>query len=159
MTDLIIEKGKHVQLTYSISDDTGDIVEQSDIPVTYQHGRGSGVFQKLSDGLAGHKKGDKLDVVLGPDDGFGQYHDEMVFEDDVNNVPEEFRTIGAKADFQNEAGDVQSFTVTKIENGRIVMDGNHPFAGKTVTFHIFVVDVSDEKPEGAMENPNPVTIN
>ena len=145
-----IHAGKHVQLSYSIRDEAnGEIVEQSDLPIHYQQGQGSGLFEALATGLEGHKVGDIVNVTLTPEEGFGRYSEDLVYTDALDNVPEEVRKVGAEAKFQNDDGEVRSFTVTKIENGDIVLDGNHLFAGKTVTFRLTVLAITDEKPPEA----------
>lgn len=49
--------------------------------------------------------------------------------------------------FENEHGDVTEFVVSKIENGKLTMDGNHPFAGKTMTSKVDVVAIRDASEE------------
>jgi len=153
-----IETGKHVQLSYSIRDEeNNEIIEQSDLPIHYQQGQGSGLFDALAAGLEGHKVGDIVNVTLTPEEGFGVYSDDLVYTDALDNVPEEVRQVGAEAQFQNDAGELRSFSVTNITDGEIVLDGNHPFAGKTVTFRLTVLAVTDEKPDTPDLIPNPIS--
>jgi FKBP-type peptidyl-prolyl cis-trans isomerase SlyD len=157
MSEPVVSHGKHIQLTYSVTDKaTGEVLEQTDIPITFEQGNGKGIFQSLENGLEGHKVGESVTVSMSPEEGFGEYLSDLTFEDDVDNVPEEYRQVGAEAQFQNESGDVKTFVVTKIENGKVLLDGNHPFAGKTVVFTMKIVSIADEKPEDgqAMSNPN-----
>jgi FKBP-type peptidyl-prolyl cis-trans isomerase SlyD len=44
---------------------------------------------------------------------------------------------------QNEAGDVRTFYVTEIKDGRLTVDGNHPFAGKTLRVVVHILEVRD----------------
>jgi FKBP-type peptidyl-prolyl cis-trans isomerase SlyD len=66
-----------------------------------------------------------------------------MFTDAIENVPPPYRRIGAEAMFQNEAGETKTMIVTKIENGEITLDGNHPFAGKDLVFRVTIIDVRD----------------
>jgi FKBP-type peptidyl-prolyl cis-trans isomerase SlyD len=141
MSEDVIEKNKVVAMTYRIIDETGNVAEQSDIPVEYIHGVNDTMFEKVEQALEGKHIGDSVEVELSPEEGFGPHHPELTFTDDVENVPPEYRFVGAKPSFQNEHGDVKEFVVSKIENGKLTVDGNHPFAGQTVKFIINVVGV------------------
>jgi len=143
MTQARISKHKVVSFTYQILDEAGDIAEHSDVPMEYIHGHhlGNGMYPKVEQALDGKAVNDLVEVVLPPKDGFGEYDPELAFTDDIDNVPEEFRWVGARPTFENEKGEVVEFEVSKIENGKLTVNGNHPFAGKTVTFRITVVSI------------------
>ena len=147
MTDQRIENFKFVQFTYTIKDDTGSLLEQMDIPVGYVHGTDSGIIEKLEQALTGHAVGDKVSVTLTPEEGFGHHRPELTYTDDINNVPEQFRWVGAEVEMQNDGGDVKTFRVSNIENGRLTVDGNHPLAGKTLVFAIEIQEIRGATPE------------
>lgn len=130
-----------VEFTYSIADDTGNIVEQVVLPVNYIHGRSSGMHQKIEIALEGKREGDLLTVDLTPEEGFGPADPDLIIRDNLANVPEQFHEIGAEAEFRNDSGSSKTFRVTKIENGKIELDGNHPMAGKAVSFNLQILQV------------------
>lgn len=142
MSENIVENNKVVTLTYMIYDETG-IQEQSDLPISYLHGENHTMFQKIADSLEGKKAGDKLEVELSPEEGFGVRDESKTFSDVIENVPPEFQQIGAEAEFQNEVGEKITMTVVKINEGHVYLDGNHPFAGKNMTFKITVTGIRD----------------
>ena len=146
MTDTI-KKDKFVALTYTITDENSEILERIDIPIKYIHGRDSQVIEKIENALEGCASGDEISVELLPSEGFGDHQPELTFTDDIDNVPSEFRHIGAEVEFQNDKGETKIFRVTTIEDGKLTVDGNHPFAGKTVTYNITIADVRDATPE------------
>ena len=80
---------------------------------------------------------------LTPEEGFGPHQPELTFTDDINNVPPQFHSVGAEVEFQNDQGVGKIFRVIKIENGQLTVDGNHPFAGKNVTYNLLVKEVRD----------------
>ena len=51
---------------------------------------------------------------------------------------------------QNETGEVKSFFVTKIEDGKLTVDGNHPLAGKELVVRVKILEVRDATKEDAM---------
>ena len=138
-----IETGKLVEFTYRIVDGNGEVKEQVDLPLTYIHGHESGMFPAVEKALEGKRSGDSVSVELTPVEGFGERDPDLLFEDALSNVPAEYRKIGAEAEFRNDQGDTKVFRVTSMKNGRITLDGNHPLAGQTVTFHINILGVRD----------------
>ena len=142
-----IEKHKLVEFKYRIIDDQGTVIEQIDTPVTYVHGTENGMFEKIENALAGAGEGDVVKVEMSPQEGFGEYSQELTYTDDIANVPEEYRKLDVEVDFQNDRGEVQQFRVTKFENGKLTFDGNHPLAGKNLTFHIDVISMRDATAE------------
>ena len=143
MSEMTIEKGKLVEFTYSIANDRGAIVEQIDLPVNYIHGEDSGMYDKIEHAIEGHKAGETVSVSLTPEEGFGIPDPSMTFTDNLDNVPEEFRHIGAEAEFQNNAGKTKTFRVTEIKDGKVTLDGNHPLAGQTVEFLVNIIQVRE----------------
>jgi len=145
--DQIVKKNKVVSVTYSILDEDGEVLEQSDIPVDYLHGVDGKLFPKVEQALEGKALGDSVDVTLSVEEGFGEPDPALIFVDDLHNAPPEFRVVGAKPSFENAQGEAIEMTVTRIEDGKITIDGNHPFAGKILTFHVTVMGIRDALPD------------
>ena len=138
-----IKKDKYVSLTYTITDKAGEILERTDLPINFIQGRDSHVIEKITQALEGHVVGDTVSVALTPAEGFGEIQPELTFTDDLENVPPEFHSIGAEVEFQNDRGEMKVFRVTKIEDGKLTVDGNHPLAGKDITYNITILTVRD----------------
>ena len=147
MSDPVVSKHKVVAITYSIIDESGVILEQSDIPLYYVHGGPNDMFPDVEAALDGHPLGDSIEVVLPPEKAFGYHDPGMTFTDDIANVPPEFRRVGAEVEMQNDRGETRSFFVSKIEADKLTVDGNHPFAGKTLTYAVTVADIRDASEE------------
>ena len=147
MSGEFIGANKVVSFTYSIVDDSGETLEQSDLPISYVHGGKHDLFEKIEQELEGAVVGDTVHVSLTPEEGFGLHDPDLTYTDDIENVPPEFHRIGAEVEMMNDQGDTKKFTVTRIENGKLTVDGNHPMAGKVITFNIRVATVRDASPE------------
>ncbi len=147
MSEQKVAKHKVIYLTYSIIDDAGNVFEQSDVPVGYIHGVGSDLFEQVENALDGKAVGERVEVSLSAEEGFGPHRPELTFTDDIDNVPPEFRYIGAEVEFENERGESMQFRVTRIEDGKLTIDANHPLAGKTITFVVDVADIRDATPD------------
>lgn len=147
MTLSIVKAYTVVSITYVIRDEAGEICEYRDIPVTYVHGRNSPMFPKIERALDGRAIGDKAVVKLQPEEAFGLHDPNLVFTDAVNNVPEELRFIGKEFEAENDQGARRQFRVTKIENGLLTVDANHPLSGKALSYEVTVVGVRDASAE------------
>ncbi len=147
MSDAVVGKQKVVSITYSIVSDSGEVLEQSDIPVSYAHGGVNQMFPDVEAALEGRAVGDSIQVVLPPEKAFGEHDPSLTFVDDIDNVPPEFRHVGAEVEMRNDQGETRSFLVSKIEEGKLTVDGNHPFAGKTLTYAVTINDIRDATDE------------
>lgn len=147
MSEPVVSMHKVVAITYTIVDDSGIILEQSDIPVYYVHGGPNDMFPDIEAALDGCTLGDSVEVVLPPEKAFGYHDPAMTFTDDIDNVPPEFRRVGAEVEMQNDRGETRSFFVSKIEADKLTVDGNHPYAGKTLTYAVTVADIRDATEE------------
>lgn len=143
MTEQFIASGKVVSFTYSIADEAGEIIEQSDLPISYVHGGQHDLFEKVEQELEGSVIGDTVEVSLTPEEGFGSHDPNLTYTDELANVPPEFHRLGAEVEMVNDKGDSRTFVVTHIEDGKLTVDGNHPMAGKAITFRIKVTDIRD----------------
>ncbi len=144
MSDQCVEKNKHVMFSYTIVDvNSGEVLEQVEIPMGYIHGGEQRMFDKVEKAMEGCKVGDEIEVELSPEESFGPADPELIFTDSLENVPPQFHRVGAEVEFQNDQGEVKSFTVTKIEDGLLTIDGNSPLVGKTLQFKVMIHDIRD----------------
>ena len=146
-----VTKNKLVSITYRILSGEGEVVEQSDIPIEFVYGVDDRIFPKIIMELEGKVIGDSVEVVLPPEEGFGVEDPELIIVTPIDSAPAEYQVIGAKPTFQNEQGETLEMTVTKIEDGQITVNGNHPFAGKMMRFVVTIVGVRDADEDGSMD--------
>ena len=133
---------------YTLTDDAGKVIDSSagNEPLTYLHGVG-GIVPGLEKAMAGRSAGDRFDVVVTPEEGYGEPNEML-----VQTVPREaFQGVddieeGMQFQAQTPQGAI-SVAVTKVEDGLVTVDGNHPLAGQTLHFAIEVVDVRDASVE------------
>jgi FKBP-type peptidyl-prolyl cis-trans isomerase SlyD len=143
MSNQAIEQGKLVSLTYRIYGESGDLLEQSDLPVSYIHGGQNELIGGMDQAVAGRCAGEEVDLKVTPEQGFGPHDPNLTFTDSIENVPPQFRHVGAEVQMQNDSGEVKTFYVTKISDGRLTVDGNHPFAGKHLRIKVQIKEVRD----------------
>lgn len=146
-----------VYITYSILDERGMVVEQYDIPVGYVQGANSGILPAIESAVAGRKVGERLEIKLTPEEGYGLRDESLVFTDDIDNVPPQFRRVGAEVMFENATNETKVFYVTAIEDGKLTLDGNPSLAGQSVTCLVNIMDMREATPE-EIRNGRPLDV-
>jgi len=155
-----IVKNSVVSLQYEMYDSAGEVLDktQADEPMVYLHGGYDGIFPVVEEALHGKKVGETIDVTMEPDDAFGEYDAELVRMEPQDVFPEEVE-VGMMFEADDpESGEVMLFTVTEIADGKVVVDGNHPLAGKRIRFKATVADVrpasAEELSHGHVHGPH-----
>ena len=129
-----ITKNTVVSLTYELFDTDGKLIEKTDGPIEYLHGGYQGIFPLVEQALAGKTAGEACRVRLEPDDGFGDYDAQLVHLEPRNKFPDNI-AVGMQFEGRGvESGTSLVYTVTNIAEDKVVVDGNHPLAGKTLHF-------------------------
>ena len=152
-----IQQFKAVRFTYTISDLEGNVIEQIDEPVNYIHGCGDlGLIECVEKALEGHQAGDTVEVDVPAAEGFGEFDPKLIFVYKLADVPPEYRKVGAQIEFKNDRGESKLFLVSKIEDEKVTLDGNHPLAGNDAKFSVTIHEVRDatqEEINQSMGNP------
>jgi FKBP-type peptidyl-prolyl cis-trans isomerase SlyD len=115
--------------------------------VSYIHGGHRELIGGMDEALSGKRAGDRVDLQLSEDQGFGDHNSDLTFTDDLDNVPPEFRFVGAEVEMANDQGDVRTFYVTHVGDRTLTVDGNHPLAGKALHVHVRIQEVRDPTPQ------------
>ena len=135
-----IEKNTAVTLRYQVSEITGKLLEESTEPMVYLHGDYGNIFPKVEAELEGQLAGFKTTVELAPDDAFGEYDENLLQTIPKTQFPPGVK-VGGQLKGVDDDGQEQIFTVMKIKGDTVMLDGNHPMAGKTLRFSLTVTDV------------------
>lgn len=146
MTQEVVQDGKYVSLTYSISDADGTVLEQFDLPVGFVYGSDTELIAGMDGAIRGKAAGESIEIEVPPEQGFGAHDPSLTFTDDVDNVPPELRRLGAEFEIHDDVGEAKTFYVTRIEDGNLTVDGNHPLAGKNLVVRLHVLEVRDAHP-------------
>ncbi len=133
-----------VTLTFELYDSEGTLLESTDEPIAYLHGGHSGMLPKLEEALNARTAGDSISVSVDAVDAFGEYDPELVKVEPADRLPPEVEVgmqFEAYANPDDAEGEGMVYTVTDIADGKVVLDGNHPWAGKRLRFDCQIVDV------------------
>jgi FKBP-type peptidyl-prolyl cis-trans isomerase 2 len=156
-----IEKGSTVQLEYTLKDDAGAVLDtnKGQAPLTYTQGKEQ-ILPKIERELAGLHTGDEKKVTVKPEDGYGPLDPSAQTEVPKEMLPSSALTVGTPLMARNAAGEGRPVRVKEIREQTVILDLNHPFAGKTLVFEVKVVGVDPPKtlePKSADPKPGDPT--
>ncbi|WP_041963418.1 FKBP-type peptidyl-prolyl cis-trans isomerase [Sulfurospirillum cavolei] len=150
-----IQKNRVVTLSYQLFDASDrQPLDTGDEPLVYLHGGYGDLFEKVEHALENKEIGDEVTLVLSAKESFGEYDENLVvtqprsdFDEHVH-VGEQFEEI-----VEDEVGDDESvlYLVSEVTKEHVILDGNHPFAGKEILFHAIVADVREASKEEIKE--------
>jgi FKBP-type peptidyl-prolyl cis-trans isomerase SlyD len=141
-------EGKLVELTYKVTDrKTGHVITRVEFPLGYVHGHNEILAPSVHMQLEGRCAGDVIEVPIDGDDIFGPRDESLVFTDTLENVPEEYRSIGTSILMENDQGQTRSFLVTRLDDETLTVDGNNPLCGRQVLFTLEILAVRDATDE------------
>lgn len=130
-----------VTLRYKVSDAaTQKLVDEGREPMVYLHGGYDNTFPKIEAALEGKEPGFQATLNLQPDDAFGARDESLVRTIPKSEFPPGVK-VGGQLEGRNDKGEPQVFSVMKIKGPQVILDGNHPLAGKSLKFSLTVTDV------------------
>lgn len=148
MTNDIITNGKYVELKYKVIDaKTDSILTEVEYPLGYVHGVNEVLAPSVMQELEGKKAGETIEVPIDCNQLYGPRDETLVINENIHNVPEEYREVGTSILMENDKGQVKTFIVTRIAEDIITIDGNNPLCGREVIFKLDILTVRDATDE------------
>jgi len=135
-----IAKDSVVSIEYRLHLGDGKIVDESEPgePLEYLQGHEE-IVPGLEQALEGKAAGESLKVTVEPKDGYGDIDPDGVEEVPRSEFPAEMELkAGAILSATDPDGDEVDFLVKEVKGDTVVVDFNHPFAGKTLHFEVTV---------------------
>jgi FKBP-type peptidyl-prolyl cis-trans isomerase 2 len=138
----MIRNGHKVSLEYTVFLEDGTQIDTNvgEDPLVFVLGSNQ-VFPALEAALMGLQVGDSKQILLRAEDAYGPVLQEAYREVDIETVPAPYRYAGAVLGIQDPSGGVYPIRVHEVRQDRIVLDFNHPLAGKALRFDVKVVEV------------------
>ena len=139
---MTVTRDSIVTIHYTLRDDAGTIIDSSTSgePLAYLHGHGN-LVPGLERELAGKNAGAKLSVKLAAADGYGEYDKQLVQRVPLRSLRGiSDLKVGMRLQAQTQQGP-RAVTVTHIAGDMVTLDGNHPLAGKNLSFEIEIAAV------------------
>lgn len=152
-----VEKNKVIEIDYTLKDDNGQLLDSSEgkQPLSYIQGVGN-LIPGVENALEGKSSGERVQVTVPPETGYGVRDDSLVLSVERDKFSQ-FEDLQEGVRFRMETPDgPMVFTVVKIGDGEVLVDGNHPLAGMTLNFDITIQSVreatSEELDHGHVHN-------
>lgn len=135
-----IDKDTAVTLRFTVAESTGKVIENGKTPISYLHGGYDNLLPKIEAALQDQEIGFKATLNLAAEDAFGVRDESLLRTISKKDFPPGVK-VGASLQGQNDAGEEKIYTVLKIKGDQVMLDGNHPLAGKTLRVGLQVLDV------------------
>jgi FKBP-type peptidyl-prolyl cis-trans isomerase 2 len=136
-TVMTVGDGMKVTLEYTLTLPDKSVADSNvgKEPFSYQHGAHV-IVPGLEKALTGLKAGDRKRVVVPPDEAYGAYDNSHRITVLKANVPSEVKVDSV---LQDKAG--RAVRVVEITSDSVILDTNHPLAGKELTFDVKIIKV------------------
>ncbi len=137
----MIENGQKISLEYTVFLEDGTQIDSNigEAPLVFVLGAHQ-VFPALEISLLGMKIGECKQFTLKPEEAYGHVVKDAFREVALETIPEGFRKVGAVLGIQDPNGGVYPIRVHQIQDEKVVLDFNHPLAGKSLRFDVKVID-------------------
>lgn len=137
-----VENGKVVSIEYRARLADGTVVDSNigKPPLTYNQGKGQ-IIPGLERQLLGLKVGEAKKVGVSPKEAYGEYDVSAVQEIPKKTINIEDLSVGAKLYSRDSYGRMATAVVKEIKKDTVVLDMNHPLAGKTLYFDVKILDI------------------
>lgn len=137
-----IQSNSTVSVNYTGKLEDGSVFDSSMVegrePLVATLGQGQ-LIKGFEDGLIDMSEGDKKTITIEAENAYGKYRNEMVQEVEKDKLPGEVQQ-GTALQASTQMGPM-NFVVKEIKENTVILDGNHPLAGKKLIFDLEVVEV------------------
>jgi FKBP-type peptidyl-prolyl cis-trans isomerase 2 len=140
--DATIAAGKKVKFDYTLTVD-GQVVEttQGKQPLDYIHGQNQ-IIPGLEKQMEGMKVGDSKKIIVKPEDGYGPVMKEAFREFEKSKLPKDVEPqVGMMLELKDAEGNAYPAAISEVKEKTVMLDFNHPLAGKELSFDVKVVSV------------------
>jgi len=136
-----VRKGDRVKFNYALKLKDGSVFESNmgQAPLEITVGKGKAI-KGLEQGLVGMSPGQTKTVVVKPAEGYGAKDPELLWTISEGDLPEG-AAVGTEVAVVRPDGSRIEGRVTKIEGGQVTVDGNHPLAGRNLTFEVKLASI------------------
>ncbi|MDZ7923719.1 MAG: peptidylprolyl isomerase [Marinagarivorans sp.] len=144
MVDLVIGNDTKVTLNFALALEDGTVVDSNvdGDPVTFTVGDGN-LLSGFERAMYGLKAGDEKAITILPEQGFGQPNPNNVQEIPSTDFPPDMTlSIGLMLSFADAQGTELAGVIKEIRGSTIIVDFNHPLAGRTLLFRVKIHSVT-----------------
>ena len=137
----MIENGTIVNVHYVGKFTDGTVFDSSegDGLLRFEVGTGQ-IIPGFEKALIGKQAGDKLTVNIEPSQAYGEYNQDLLVEVPKDRVPQDIQP-GMQLQATSPENEVTTVVVSQVLEDKVILDANHPLAGKELVFDIDIVSL------------------
>lgn len=138
----MIKKGKKVQFHYNLEVEGRQVDSSREgEPLQYVHGRDN-LIPGLQQGLEGRAEGETCTIEVEPDQAYGPVREEAIIEVPKDKIPSGEIKPGTPLEAAGTEGQPLRGIVKDVRPETVIVDFNHPLAGKTLRFDVEILKVA-----------------
>jgi len=137
------KNGNQVKVHYHgrLQDGTTFDSSEGRSPLEFEVGAGQ-VIKGFDDGVVGMKEGDKKTIHIPVEEAYGEKSEDMIIEFPKDQFPPDMKPeVGMQLNLRGQDGRNFPVVISDVKDDVVVLDGNHPLAGKDLIFDIEMVEV------------------
>lgn len=147
MTRPVVQRGDRLRLHYEIRLHDDQVVDSSfgSDPLHFTVGDGA-LFPRLEESLLGLPLGEHTQILLTPEFAFGDPDPEKIHELPRADLPSDWTLEpGVVVEFALPSGEAVPGTITALNEDTVLVDFNHPLAGRNLQFIVHILTINDQE--------------
>lgn len=149
-----IEKGSTVRIEYTVTDEAGKFLDtnKGKQALQFTHGQQQ-MIPGVERQILGMHPGEEKKVVVKPEEGYGVLDPAAQTEVPKEAIPPDAQQVGKQLLARTKTGQSRVVMVKEVKDQTVVLDLNHPLAGKTLHFDVKVLEVDPPQPGSGSTEP------
>ena len=142
----MIRNGSVVRFEYTLSGENGEVIQSNKgkDPVIYTHGQHE-VIPGLEKELSGMKVNEQKNICLQPEEAYGPVDPKGFKEVPKTEIPAAALKVGTPLSARSSEGENVIIRVHEVKQKTVILDFNHPLAGKTLNFDVKVINIEPKE--------------
>lgn len=139
---MTVSDGKTISMEYTLTLENKEVLDTNvgGEPLSFTQGSHE-IIPGLESALQGMKAGESKQVTVEPEQAYGEVNPKAIQEVPIEQIPPDARKVGVQLQGKDGQGRMVTPKVTEVKEQVVVLDFNHPLAGKTLYFDVKILDV------------------
>ncbi len=140
--NMTVSTGNEVSLEYTLTLENKEVIDTNvgGQPLTYTQGSQQ-IIPGLEEAIEGMTQGESKQVTVTPQRGYGEVNPKALQEIPKDQIPTEAQKVGMQLQGKDASGRIVRPRVAEVKKDTVVLDFNHPLAGKTLFFDVKVLEI------------------
>ena len=138
-----VKEGDKIKVNYTVTLDNNTIIEKTaeTKPLEFKLNTGQ-IIPGFEQAVIGMSPGESKSVKITPEEAYGEYREELVMKVPRKDLPEDLDPqVGQQLKLESDKHQPFIVTVTGTSDSEVIMDANHPLAGKNLNFEIELLEI------------------